>query len=319
MLTEKTWVISPIMNLTKNPTKGGLPMSDSLYTISQSYARYSITDDAYEKIRGYLPEEKPTGRPGMETRLFLDALIFIVREGCSWRNLPEAYGKWNSIYKKFRSWESRNVFQKIYQCLMGLCTETSDGLVLIEQIYDSISIDSTSNKVHQNAAGARKDAPEADKKQHIGTSRGGPNTKIHALVNDALEMVAFEITGGQVHDSKMTIPLLEASNIAFVYFNADKAYGGKKIREYVKNLNAEMTCPNKSNAKTIYEFNKERYKERNVVERYFQKLKCCRRIATRYDKLACVYRAFIYLASILIKIKNKTRETELRRMSFVDG
>lgn len=128
--------------------------------------------------------------------------------------------------------------------------------------------------------------------------------------NDALEMVAFEITGGQVHDSKMTIPLLEASNIAFVYFNADKAYGGKKIRENVKNLNAEMTCPNKSNAKTIYEFNKERYKERNVVERYFQKLKCCRRIATRYDKLACVYRAFIYLASILIKIKNKTRETE---------
>lgn len=174
-------------------------------------------------------------------------------------------------------------------------------------------------RVHQNAAGARKDAPEADKKQHIGTSRGGPNTKIHALGNDALEMVAFEITGGQVHDSKMTIPLLEASNIAFVYFNADKAYGGKKIRENVKNLNAEMTYPNKSNAKTIYEFNKERYKERNVVERYFQKLKCCRRIATRYDKLACVYRAFIYLASILIKIKIKTRETELRRMSYVDG
>ena len=56
------------------------------------------------------------------------------------------------------------------------------------------------------------------------------------------------------------------------------------------------------------------YKGRNVVERYFQKLKCYRRIATRYDKLACVYRAFIYIASILIKIGNKARENTLKRM-----
>lgn len=294
-------------------------MSDSLYKIREACARYSLTHAAYEKIRGYLPKEKSTGRPGMDIRLFLDALIFIVREGCSWRSIPEKYGKWNSIYKKFRSWEDQDIFRKLYWCLMGLYDETSDGLVLIEQIYYSVSIDSTSNKVHQNAAGARKDAPEADQKQHIGTSRGGPNTKIHVLVNDDLEMVAFEITGGQVHDSKMAIPLLEASDIAFVCFYADKAYGDKKIREYIKGLNADMVCPNKSNAKTIYTFNKERYKERNVVERYFQKLKCCRRIATRYDKLACVYRAFIYIASILIKIKNKTRETELRRMSLSGG
>ena len=294
-------------------------MSDSLYTIGQPYARYSLTDEAYEKILGYLPKEKAIGRPGMDTRRFLDALIYIAREGCSWRSLPETYGKWNSIYKKFRSWVSENIFQNIYLHLMGLCEETSDGLDLVNRIFYSISIDSTSNKAHQHAAGARKDAPEADQKQHIGISRGGPNTKIHALVNDDLEMVAFEITGGQVHDSKMAIPLLEASNISFLYFNADKAYGDKKLREYIKSLGAVMECPNKSNAKTIYPFHKENYKERNVVERFFQKLKCFRRIATRYDKLACVYRAFIYIASILIKIKNTTREKELCRMSYQSG
>ena len=294
-------------------------MSDSLYIIKESCARYSLTDAAYNKLQQYLPKEKTTGRPGMDVRLFLDALIFMVREGCSWRSIPEKFGKWNSIYKKFRAWEAQNVFQKIFLCLMGLCEESADGLVLIEKIYSSISIDSTSNKVHQAAAGARKSAPEADVKQHIGTSRGGPNTKIHALVNDALEMVAFEITGGQVHDSQMAIPLLEASNIAFVYFNADKAYGDKKIRAYIKALDADMACPNKSNAKTMYAFDKERYKERNVVERYFQKLKGYRRIATRYDKLACVYRAFIYFASILIKIKNKSREKELRMLSCGNG
>ena len=110
---------------------------------------------------------------------------------------------------------------------MRLCDPNADGLVLVEQIYYAISIDSTSNKAHQHAAGARKDAPESDVKQHIGTSRGGQNTKVHALVNDELERVAFELTGGQVHDSKMAISLLEVANIAFVYFNADMAYGNK--------------------------------------------------------------------------------------------
>ncbi|WP_037362789.1 IS5 family transposase [Selenomonas ruminantium] len=205
-------------------------MSDSLYTIHESYARYSLTDEAYEKIREYLPKEKTTGRPGIE-RLFLDALIFIVREGCSWRSIPAAYGKWNSIYKKFRSWESQNIFQRIYFCLMGLCDPNADGLVLVEQIYYAIFIDSTSNKAHQHAAGARKDAPESDVKQHIGTSRGGQNPKVHALVNDELEMVAFELTGGQVHDSKMAISLLEAANIASMQT------WHMETRKYVNTLN----------------------------------------------------------------------------------
>ncbi|TYZ23376.1 transposase [Selenomonas ruminis] len=150
----------------------------SLFYCKQSTEKYftlSLTDEAYEKIREYLPKEKTTGRPGMDERLFLDALIFIVREGCSWRSIPAAYGKWNSIYKKFRSWESQNIFPRIYFCLMGLCDPNADGLVLVEQIYYAISIDSTSNKVHQHAAGARKDAPESEVKQHIGISRGGPN------------------------------------------------------------------------------------------------------------------------------------------------
>jgi transposase len=77
-----------------------------------------------------------------------------------------------------------------------------------------------------------------------------------------------------------------------------------------------MVCPNKSNAKVIYEFDREEYKERNIVERFFQRLKCFRRIATRYDKLARVYRAFIYIASILIHLGNTTREKELRQNSL---
>ena len=73
------------------------------------------------------------------------------------------------------------------------------------------------------------------------------------------------------------------------------AYGNKKIREYIDSLTADMFCPNKSNGKIIYKFDKGQYKGRNVVERYFQKQKYYRRTATRYDKLACVYQSFITL------------------------
>ncbi|WP_080656941.1 transposase [Selenomonas ruminantium] len=54
------------------------------------------------KYRNICQKKKTTGRPSMDERLFLDALIFIVREGCSWQSILAAYGKWNSIYKKFR-------------------------------------------------------------------------------------------------------------------------------------------------------------------------------------------------------------------------
>jgi len=77
------------------------------------------------------------------------------------------------------------------------------------------------------------DALESEIKQHIGTSRGGSNTKVHALVIDE-----FNITGRQVQDSKIAISLLEATDIAFVCFNAD------------------IACPNKQNVKIIYKFDK---------------------------------------------------------------
>ena len=112
----------------------------------------------------------------------------------------------------------------------------------------------------------------------------------------------------------MAISLLESANIAFVYFTANVTYGNKKIREYSKSLEADMICPNKYNAKIIYKFDTGQNKRHNVVEIYFQKLKYYRRIATLYDKSFCIYRAVIYIASILIKIENKVRKNSLKTM-----
>lgn len=84
---------------------------------------------------------------------------------------------------------------------------------------------------------------------------------------------------------------------------ADKAYGTKAIRDYITGASASYTIPPKSNTKEPWECDYARYKERHLVECFFNKIKHFRRIATRYDKLAKSFLAFTYIAAIFILAK----------------
>jgi putative transposase len=84
---------------------------------------------------------------------------------------------------------------------------------------------------------------------------------------------------------------------------ADKGYDADYIIEAAQKMGAEAVIPPKSNRIIQREYDKELYKERNFVERLFNKLKNFRRIATRYDKTASAFMGFIHLASILIWLK----------------
>ena len=79
---------------------------------------------------------------------------------------------------------------------------------------------------------------------------------------------------------------------------ADKGYDGDAFRALILKRGARPVIPNKSNRVALHHFNKRAYKGRNVIERCFCRLKDFRRIATRYDKLAANYLAFVELASI---------------------
>lgn len=84
---------------------------------------------------------------------------------------------------------------------------------------------------------------------------------------------------------------------------ADKAYGTNEILDYIQRQDSEYTIPPKSNAKISWRCDWWQYKERHLVECFFLKLKNFRRVATRYDKLATSFLAFIYLAAIFILLK----------------
>ena len=112
--------------------------------------------------------------------------------------------------------------------------------------------------------------------------------------------LAFLLSPGNDHDSRYAIPLLEKIGIAGSNVLGDKAYGAKAIRDYITNKGAKYTIPPKSNDPHPWEVDSFTYKERHLVECFFQKLKWFRRVFTRYDKLDESFLAFVYIASCMI-------------------
>ena len=119
----------------------------------------------------------------------------------------------------------------------------------------------------------------------IGRTRGGKNTKIHALVNREGIPVCLSLSAGNRSDCDEAIPLLQqfgkikGSNIL-----GDRAYGAKKIRLYLTERCARYTIPPTKNLLHPWKYDRQTYKCRNVIERCFCRLKDFRRISTRYDK-----------------------------------
>ena len=137
----------------------------------------------------------------------------------------------------------------------------------------------------------------------VGMSKGGRNTKIHTLVDGLGNPLAFLLSPGQDHDSVHAVELLRQVNIEGCNILGDKAYGAKAIREYITSQNAAYTIPPKDSAADPWPVDWHIYKERHLVECFFQKLKWFRRIFTRYDKLDSSFLAFVYVGAIAILLK----------------
>ena len=108
--------------------------------------RYELTDDEWERIKGYFPEREAgqKGRPRNEDRPILNGILWIVRSGAAWRDLPERYGAWSTVYSRFVQWQEEGLFDAILKEL----SEEAD--------FQDMSIDSSTVKAHQASAGAKK-------------------------------------------------------------------------------------------------------------------------------------------------------------------
>ena len=143
-------------------------------------------------------------------------------------------------------------------------------------------------------------AGKKTKDKAVGRTRGGLNTKLHAVVDNLGRPIEFLLSPGNGNDCTHAVELLEQVEITESNILADRAYGAKEIREYISGQGASYTIPPRRNVSEPWPVDLELYKRRNVIERFFQKLKWFRRVATRYDKLDSSFLAFVYLASISI-------------------
>jgi len=138
-----------------------------------------------------------------------------------------------------------------------------------------------------------------EQNQAVGRSRGGRNTKIHAIGDAKGRLLSLLSTGGEAHDCPVGTELIEATKPAKDLLG-DKAYDSRALRERLKARGTRATIPNRSNRKKKFKFSKKRYRERHRIENAFCRLKDFRRIATRYDKLAANFAASVYLVATVV-------------------
>lgn len=138
-----------------------------------------------------------------------------------------------------------------------------------------------------------------EEKQAVGRSRGGRNTKIHALADAKGRLIAILLTGGEAHDCPVANRILRRVRPAKRLL-ADKAYDSGELRDRLNAQGTKPIIPNRSNRTKPFRFSKRSYKLRWRIECAFNRLKDFRRIATRYDKLARNYLASVCLTAALV-------------------
>lgn len=137
--------------------------------------------------------------------------------------------------------------------------------------------------------------------QGIGRSRGGLTTKIHAAVGGLGEPVRLIGTAGQKSDIGQAEALIDGFDPDYVL--ADRAYDANRFHDAILDKQAIPVIPPMPQRRFQHDYDIDLYKERNLIERFFNKLKQFRRVATRYDKLLANFLGFVTLAAIHIQLR----------------
>ena len=255
-------------------------------------ARFDLSDEEWAVIAPLLPQQT-RGAKRVDDRKILNGIFYILRTGAPWRDLPERYGPRTTVYNRYVRWGRKGVWKTVFD---ALAREVKDSLIFI---------DGSIVKAHRAAAGSKKgnfsSVLDASRRRFVclsaNGSRGGRTSKVHAAVDEYGRPLRLVISGGNVHDSQMFDAFTDWQEepLAIV---ADKAYASAKIRRQIEDEGALAVIPSKSNARKPIPHDKNLYAMRNIVERFFCKMKDMRRLSTRFEKTAMNFQNMIYMFAI---------------------
>ena len=107
--------------------------------------RFELSDRQWDKIKDWLPgREETVGVTAQDNRRFVNGVLWILRSGSPWRDLPERYGDWNSTYRRFSRWAASGIWEKVFESLVK------------DAKNEYLMIDSTIVRAHPHAAGSKK-------------------------------------------------------------------------------------------------------------------------------------------------------------------
>ncbi|MFG2424756.1 IS5 family transposase [Streptomyces sp. NPDC048448] len=290
--------------------------------------RGDLTNEEWARLAPHLPKSGGGGGRWTEHRKVINGILFGFRTGVPWRDLPGRFGSWKTVYERHRRWSADGTWDRILLAIQA----DADAQGRVD--WSMVSVDSTSCRAHQHAAGAPRITPRIPKsgstpRQHrpdegLGRSRGGLTCKIHLAGEGRRRPLALLITPGQSGDSPQLIPVLERIRVKRLggghprtrpdHLGGDKAYSSRRNRRYLRRRQIKHTIPEPKNQRANRRrrgsrggrpagFGKEMYKRRNEVERTINRLKHSRAVATRYDKRAYVFHGTVTVASIRLWLK----------------
>ncbi|MGI5485632.1 IS5 family transposase [Microtetraspora malaysiensis] len=287
--------------------------------------RGELTDKAWQRIEPLLPATDGKGRPWRDHRQVIDGILWRLRTGAPWREIPERYGPWQTCYERFKRWDQDGTWAHLLEEMQV----KDDSIGRVEWTF---SIDSTIARAHQHAAGARKGGTTAGrsirssrKDQALGRSRGGLTTKLHLITEARGLPMALHVTAGNVVDCTAFEAAMATLRLPRRgpgrprtrpdRLIGDKGYSSKKIRAYLRRRGIKAVIPERrdqvanrkrkgSRGGRPPAFDAEVYKQRNLVERCFGKLKQWRAIATRFDKLASRYLAGAVIGCLMLWLRH---------------
>lgn len=249
------------------------------------------------------PQRRRMGRPAHDHRRILSGILWVLRTGAPWRDLPERFGPWSTVWSRFRRWTAEGVWQGVLAELQR--AGEAEGRL----DWSTHFVDGTIVRAHQHAAGAIS----GQEHEALGRSRGGFSTKIHLRAEGGGKPIAFLLSGGERHESLYLGPLLDLGRVRRTSAGrpksrpaavvGDKGYSYPSVRRVLVRRGIRAVIPRRSDQRPQdrrHRFDAVLYRARNRVERLVGRLKQSRRIATRFEKRALHYLAMLTLAAVLL-------------------
>ncbi|PRP69285.1 IS5 family transposase [Chromobacterium amazonense] len=238
-----------------------------------------LSNELWSKLEKILLQHAIYNKPAL--RMTVEGMLYRIRCGCPRRDLPRAFGCWNTVYKRFNAWSAAEKWLKIFKALR------------IDPDFEWVFIDGTYVKAHQHCAGVVSQQPEA-----IGKSRAGNTSKIHLAVDAHGLPVDFSITRGEINDFTAAPKLIAKLPSSTEVIVADKGYDSEYLHQLIEARKARSVIPRRhTSTKGNSDMDWALYRFRHLVENAFARLKHYRAVAFRYDKLKRNYESVVAMAS----------------------